>query len=264
MLRHLFCLVLFCAAVQAETLEQAIHGYLADPDAGAAKPAAKSQPWDIKAGLGVAYTDGNSNTLTVAFTLDAKKEWGPWKSTSAVRITYAESENVETASEWIFIERFERMLSEIASVYVDLWLEHDEFESLSYRIQPTVGYKRRLVKKENFELWGNAGGGFVHNEYRVNPDTEGIGQLGVNWTWQITKQLTYEQIIELYPSLSNGGEGRLVFQAKFTTPLSDRIDANLVITDQYNSQPVPGNEYNDVTVILSLSIKFTKPPEEKK
>jgi putative salt-induced outer membrane protein YdiY len=266
MLRYLLCIVLFCAAAQAETLEQAIHGYLADPDAEAAKPAAKpapEQPWDITGGLGVALTDGNSNTLTVAFTLDAKKEWGPWKSTTAVRITYAQADSVETASEWVLIERFERALSEVASVFVDLWLEHDEFESLDYRIQPTAGYKRRLVKKTNFELWGNIGAGFVHNEYRVNPDTEGIGQLGVDWTWQITKQLKYEQVILLYPSLSYGGEGRLVFSAKFTTPISDRIDGSLVITDQYNTMPVAGNKYNDLTVILSLAIKFTKPPEKK-
>lgn len=275
MFRHLRCafgLVVLCAVTQAEDveqflLEQAVHGYLADPDAKADQPAAKpapEQPWDITAGLGVAYTDGNSNTLTVAFNLDAKKDWGKWKSTTTVRITYAESESVETASEWILVERFERKLSEIASVFLDVWLEHDEFESLSYRIQPTAGYTRRLVKKENFELWGSVGAGFVHNEYRVNPDTEGIAQLGVNWTWDITKQLKYEQLIVIYPSLSYGGEGRLVFNAKFTTPLSDRIDASLVITDQYNTMPVGANKHNDLTVILSLAIKFTKPPEEKK
>ncbi|MHC4816974.1 MAG: DUF481 domain-containing protein [Planctomycetota bacterium] len=267
MLRYLLCIALFCAAAQAETLEQAVHGYLADPDAEAAKPAAKpapKQPWEITGGIGVAFTDGNSNTLTVAFTLNAKKEWGLWKSTTAVRITYAQADDVETASEWILIERFERILSERASVFLDLWLEHDEFESLNYRIQPTAGYNRRLVKKENFELWGNIGGGFVHNEYRVNPDTEAIGQLGINWTWQITKQLLYEQVIVIYPSISYGGEGRLVFNAKFTTPISDRIDASLIITDQYNTMPVAGNKHNDVTVIFSLAIKFTKPPEEKK
>lgn len=266
MLRYFLCLVLFCAVTQAETLDEAVHGYLADPDAEAAKPAAKpapDQPWDITGGLGFAYTDGNSNTMTVAFTLNAKKEWGPWKSSTAVRITYAQADSVETASEWILIERFERSLSEVASIFLDLWLEHDEFESLNYRIQPTAGYNRRLVKKTNFELWGNIGGGFVHNEYRVNPDTEAIGQLGVNWTWQITKQLTYEQVIVLYPSISYGGEGRLVFNAKFTTPISDRIDASLIITDQYNTMPVGANKHNDVTVIFSLAIKFTKPPEAK-
>ena len=95
MFRYLICvlgLVLLCAVTQAEEptlLEQAIHGYLADPDNKADKPAAKpapEQPWDITAGLGVAYTDGNSNTLTVAFNLNAKKEWGKWKSTTGVRI----------------------------------------------------------------------------------------------------------------------------------------------------------------------------------
>jgi putative salt-induced outer membrane protein len=264
MLRHLLCLVLFCAATQAETLEQAVHGYLADPDAAAAKPEPKGKPWEITGGLGLALTDGNSNTLTLAATLDALKEWGPWKSKTVVRITYAQADSVETASEWILIERFDRMLSERASVFLDLWLEHDEFESLNYRIQPTAGYRRRLVKKETFELWGNVGGGFVHNEYRVNPDTEAIGQLGINFTWQITKNLKYEQVITLYPSISEGGEGRLVFAAKFTTPISDQVDASLVITDQYNSNPPLGVKNNDLTVILSLAVKFTKPPEEKK
>ena len=262
MLRYLLCVALFCAATQAETLEQAVHGYLADSDA--AKPEPQGKPWEITGGLGFAFTDGNSNTMTLAATLDALREWGHWKSKTVVRITYARSDSLETASEWILIERLERALSERASIFFDVWLEHDEFESLDYRIQPTAGYKRRLVKKENFELWGDVGGGFVHNEYRVNPDTEAIGQLGIRFTWQITKNLNYEQVIMLYPSISQGGEGRLVFDAKFTTPISDRVDASLVITDQYTTNPPTGIKNNDVTVILSLAVRFTRPPEEKK
>ncbi|MHC4550922.1 MAG: DUF481 domain-containing protein [Planctomycetota bacterium] len=263
LLRPLLLLLLCASFARAETLEEAVRGYVAAADPEEKEPP-KGKPWDIKTGLGLAFTDGNSNTLTLSANLEAVKEWDPWKSITKALITYAKSEGVETASEWILTERVERQLTEKSWLYADLWLEHDEFESLTVRIQLTAGYKRRLVKKEKFELFGDIGAGVVHHEYRVNPETEGIGDLGVHFTWKLTDRLTYEQVIRLFPSLSNGGEGRLFFQAVFTSPISQKMDLRLAVTDQYNSDPLPGIERNDLLITLSISIHFTKAEEKAK
>jgi putative salt-induced outer membrane protein YdiY len=198
--------------------------------------------------------------MTLTFTIDARREWELWKLFMGVRILYAESEDVESASEWIFLERLQRKLSERATIFQDLLVEHDEQEDLRYRIQFTLGYNRRLVKKEKFELWGNVGGGVLHEEFFDESETEGIAQIGITFTWQITKNLKYEQILTFYPSLSEGGEFRMYWESVFTTPISDRFDLRLSIIDRYDSNPQPGIEENDLTIALSLAIKFTKPP----
>jgi len=217
-------------------------------------------PWEITGALGFTLTDGNSESITLAVGADAKREWPLWKLAMKLGILYSESEDVQTASEWLFLERLERKLSERATIFEDLLLEHDEEEDLRYRIQLTFGYNRRLVKKETFELWGNGGGGVLHESFFDEDQTEAVAQLGINFTWQITKALKYTQVITFWPSLSEGGEFRMYWESVFTTPLSERFDLRFSIIDRYDSDPQPGIESNDLTIVISLAIKFTKPP----
>ncbi|HEX5138194.1 MAG TPA: DUF481 domain-containing protein [Planctomycetota bacterium] len=221
---------------------------------------ATTKPWEIKGALGFTLTDGNSDTMTLLVGAEALREWTKWKLSMKLGILYAESDDVQTASEWMFIEKLERKLSERATIFQALLLEHDEEEDLRYRIQFTMGYNRRLVKKEKFELWGNVGGGVLHESFFDEDETEAIAQLGINFTWQITKNLKYEQIIVFFPSLSKSGEFRMYWESVFTTPISDRLDLRISILDRYDSNPQPGVEENDLTVAIALAIKFTKPP----
>lgn len=268
---------------ERETARDAVRGYLAStPDIELARPrisdllplapvadgsrgylsaaAETTSPWDIRGALGFTLTDGNSDTIQLTVGADAKREWILWKLGMKLGILYGESDGDQTASEWIFLERLERKLSEKATIFQDLLLEHDEEEDLRYRIQLTLGYNRRLVKKETFELWGNVGGGVLYEEFFDASETEAIAQLGIDFTWQITKQLKYTQVITFYPSLSEGGEYRLYWESVFTTPISDRFDLRLTILDRYDSNPQTGVEKNDLTIAISLAVKFTKPP----
>jgi putative salt-induced outer membrane protein YdiY len=223
----------------------------------AAEPTTK--PWEITGALGFTLTDGNSDTVTLAVTADAKREWELWKLFMGLRILYAETDGTQSASEWIFLERLQRKLSERATIFQDFLGEHDEEEDLHYRLQLTFGYNRRLVKKEKFELWGNIGGGVLYEDFFDESETEAIAQLGITFTWQITKNLKYEQILTFYPSLSEGGEFRMYWESTFTMPVSERVDLRLSIIDRYDSDPQAGIEENDLTIALSLAIKFTKP-----
>lgn len=220
-----------------------------------------TKPWDIAGALGFTLANGNSDSITLTIGADAKREWELWKLAMKLGILYAESDGDQTASEWIFLERLERKLSERATIFQDLLLEHDEEEDLRYRIQLTFGYNRRLVKKEEtFELWGNVGAGVLYESFFDASDTEGIAQLGINFTWQITKQLKYTQVITFFPSLSEGGEFRMYWESVFATPIGDRFDLRLTILDRYDSNPQPGTDGNDLTIAISLAVRFTKPP----
>ena len=219
-----------------------------------------TSPWDITGALGFTLTDGNTDSTQLTVGAEAKREWTLWKLGMKLGILYGETDGDQTSSEWIFFERLERKLSERATIFQDLLLEHDEEEDLRYRIQLTFGYNRRLVKKETFELWGNVGGGVLHESFFDEDQTEAIAQIGINFTWQITKQLKYTQVITFYPSLSEGGEFRMYWESVLTTPLSERFDLRFSIIDRYDSDPQPGIEENDLTIVIAIAIKFTKPP----
>jgi putative salt-induced outer membrane protein len=224
---------------------------------------ATTKPWEITGALGFTLTSGNSDTVTLLVGAKALREWEKWKLAMRIGILYAKSNHVETASEWMFVEKLERKLSERATIFQALLLEHDEQEDLAYRIQFTMGYNRRLKKSEKFELWGNVGGGVLYEKFFDDEQTEGIAQVGINFTWQITKTLKYEQIITFFPSLSESGEFRFYWESVFTTPISDRFDLRISILDRYDSNPQPGVKDNDLTIAVALAINFTKPPPKE-
>ncbi len=250
--RAFIALALIASLAKAETLSDAIDTYIV-----AAAPGSSS-PWTVTGTLGLTLTEGNSETITLTFGIEAIKKFDPWTLKLKLNSIYAESQSVQTANEHIFVQRLERAIDEISALFQEFYLEHDDEENLNYRAQLTVGYMRRLMKKKDFEMWGEIGAGILHEEFRATDDTEGILQLGVNWVWKITEQLTYTQIITIYPSLSNGGEFRLYWESVFSTPISERLDMRLSIIDKYDSDAPVGVDDNDLIITLTIAIKFTK------
>jgi putative salt-induced outer membrane protein YdiY len=249
--RTLMSLALLASLASAENLKQAVDGYL--------KAAAPSEPWVVTGQFGFALTDGNSETLTVTAGIDGKKVFDPWTLTLNLTSLYAEDSGDQSANEHILTEKLTRALDEKSSIFQMLVLEHDDEEALHYRLLLTVGYERQLVKKEGYDLKGDIGGGVLHEEYRDDDNTEAIAQIGFTIVWEITKQLKYEGRLVFFPSLSEGGEFRALWSNKFTTPVSDRVDLQLLIVDKYNSNAPVGVEKNDILVVLTLKVSFTEP-----
>jgi putative salt-induced outer membrane protein YdiY len=257
-MRHVFAILLLTALARAETLEQAVKSYLA-----AAEPAV-TKPWEVTGALGLSYSEGNSEAISLNAGIEAVREWTQWKLQIVERSLFTETSGVTEDNEHILITRLDYKLSKKASIFASLWFEWDTVEEVEPRIQLTVAYDRLLVEKERFELKGNLGGGVLYENFPVGDKTEGIAQAGLDWNWKITDQLTYTQVFRWYPSLSEGGEFRFVSESVFSTPIAKRFDLRLTIRDDYNSNPEPGIKKNDIKIILSIAIRFTKPKEESK
>ncbi|MEM8883512.1 MAG: DUF481 domain-containing protein [Planctomycetota bacterium] len=243
-------------AAEVETREDAIEAYFAQAEG-------KELPWAVNGGIGLTFKDGNTDILTFAARLSAEKNWERDLLRFTLQSIYSRDSGIETASEHILVQRWERYFGEKHRFWQQLWLETDSQESLSLRLVLTAGYGYRFVKTENFVLWGEIGGGYQGERfYGGRENNEGIAQINIEWTWQVTKQLLYEQVIQFWPSLSEGGEFKFIFDAKLTLPVSERWSFSLIVQDKYDSQPVDGNEKNDLTVIFTLNFDFTK--KEKK
>jgi putative salt-induced outer membrane protein len=250
-------LAVAAALVHAESLPEAVEGYLAQAEA---EPAPEEDPnaWKVNTGLGVTYTSGNSDLLTFAFTISAEKKFGEkWKLTLGWLSLYGKSNGVESANEHILTERLDYLLDEKSSLFQTLLLEHDEQELLTLRVLFTLGYKRQLVKNEKFEMSGEAGLGYSWEDFRNRGIVhEAIVHLGLDWLWKITEQLTYKQVFRLYPSLNYGGEFLFVSVSTFSTPIGKNLSLNLELINRYDSDAVAPTKKNDFSAILTLNYTF--------
>lgn len=254
-LRSILALPLLACAAWAgasdESLAAEVERVIAAADA--AKP-----KWTADASLGFTMTSGNSDAMSLAFAIKAEREWDVWKLLLRENSIYSEDSDVESANEHIFFERLERKLSERASLFQDLYLEHDEQEKLTLRTLGTLGYVRTLKKTDKIELKAEVGGGILNENYRTGDDkTEGIAQLGAFIEWKISEKLVFTEGVKVYPSLTEGGEFRLISETTLSTPVSEKWTLKLVLLDKYNSDPPAGNDENDLTLTLNLVYKFS-------
>jgi len=240
-------------AIDSYLDEAGTEQYLAQADDEAAK-----ERWVGKVGLGFTYTDGTTKVLTLAYNAEAKREWDKWIVNLVLTGIFSETDNVESANEHILFGRGDYKLDDKSSIYASLMLEHDSQENISLRIRLVVGYSRKLVKKDNFELSGDIGVGILNEDFMgiIPTKTEAIAVIAVRWKWQITKTVLYEQIISLDPSLSNGGEWRLTWISNFSMPVAKNLKFVLNIRDTYNTQPAPGTTHNQLVVAILLSYDF--------
>jgi putative salt-induced outer membrane protein YdiY len=255
----LFLIAMIAAPVRAETVEtldDAIEGYVAQ----AAAP--KASDWQSDAGVGLTYKDGNSDILTLAITGNAKKVWEKNALKFAFQGIYSRDQGVETASEWIMVQRFERTFGkdDKQRFWQQLWVETDSQEDLALRLRLTAGWGYRLAKTadDKFVMWGEIGAGYnTDNFYGGADNNEWVAQVNLDWTWKITKTLTYRQVIQWIPSLTNGGEYQFFWNSNFSMPISKRFEFNLTLQDKYNTAPAAGTEKNDFTLLFTLTYKFT-------
>lgn len=257
MQRAIAALLLFGAAAWAENVpESVVESYLAMAEDSPAEPAEKKSLWEIKLGLGLTYTEGNSNNTTFGFNGDAVRTWDPWKLLFSIRSLYAEANSVETDNKHVFIERLDRKLSEKDAAFQRLQLDHDAAARLNIRLQFVVGYTRTITKTKEFEFYVDVSAGVQHQNYRNKPSTEtdGVFPIAVRFVWKITDQLTWEQRLSFEPRTS--GEYRFVADGAFVTPIGKNLSLRLGILDEYESDPGPNTDNNDLTVALTIVYTF--------
>jgi putative salt-induced outer membrane protein YdiY len=251
-------LLLVCAissssyALESESLTDSVTWYLADVEKRAEKP------WKLVGGLGATIKTGNTDIATVAMNIQFNKQWETFLLKMGLQSIYTYEDNAETASEHILTQRVEKFLGQSHRMFQASWLETDSDEHLSYRFWISLGYGKRFTKTKNFELWGDVGAGVEWEKYYGQAGGEaGFVQFSIDWDWQVTEALLYEQIFRWQQYFQDNGRYKIFIEARFSLPVSKHWTFMMLIRDEYNSDPNPPNFANDVTMILTLNFNFT-------
>lgn len=249
----LFLLASLAYPGELASLDGAVEDYLAEePDMPA------KGKWLVKGNLGGVVTRGRTELTTVTAGIDAVRNMDPWTLTLRYRAIYSEQEKVEIDNEHIGTERLERVLVKDKSwFFQDLLLEHDFAEAINLRVIFSGGYRRKIISKEELHLYADFGIGYLLEEFRgAQPSTEeGIGQIGIDHVWKLTKHFRWEQKTVLYPSITDGGEFRLTHESVFLSPISESISLRLGVFFDYNSEPPIG--VDNKALKITIGLQFT-------
>jgi putative salt-induced outer membrane protein YdiY len=213
-------------------------------------------PWKGKLAIGGLWTEGNTERLGLNVSATVVRETADDKFTAKASYDYAEEDGDKVTDR--------QAVSLRQDVKFDPWyvfgiLEgmHDEFQDLDIRATLTLGAGRVLADSEDFKASLDLGATLVFTDYETeDSEWSGEARIGFNAEKAVFDSAKITQDLALYPSITDGGEFRLVSETAFEQPLSEAWFFRLSVLNLYDSNAPDDIDEHDLEVRLSLVYNF--------
>ena len=208
--------------------------------------------------LGVNGERGESETADVlaALDLDYKDDSLRWKVDG--RYTFSSAETETTKHNALFEVTRARSFEDSRWFWLanGRW-DWDEFRSWDHRLTLIAGLGYELVQHENFTL-RLAAGPAITREFGGTDSWLYEAMVGAEAEWKLAENHTIEVSNRFFQAVNEDSPYRNLTDAKWKWQLSDDpgLSLNLGIENEYESDPVPGVEPNDLKYFTSLGIDF--------
>ncbi len=235
-------------------------GFLAAWLKDASDPLApERRKWSYEAGFDIAGKTGNSKRVSTGGRVKAKLQGPKDQLLFYLRGSYAKEDGDKTDDEIIGGIDFESRFDEKHSWYARIELENDDMEELDLRTTAALGYGYYFFDKANHVLRGRAGFMYRHESYSIvdSESTAGL-DFGLYHMYKFDEWCKVVTKITYTPSLEDFGDYRAFHESAFEIPLakSDSWKLQLGFANEYNSNPVPGNERMDTTYFSRIVFKY--------
>jgi putative salt-induced outer membrane protein YdiY len=219
--------------------------------------------WEGTADVGFSLTSGNSDTRALTAGFRATRETRKDKIgvyANLIQASNSTSGTSVTTAEAIYGGiRYDYNLSEKTFVFASGDFEYDKPQLLDLRSVIGAGFGYKAIRSERTKL--DVFGGATYNRENFSTGVtrnSAEGLIGNDLSFRLTDSVSLEQRFKAYPSLSNFGEFRALFDASVITNLNDWLGWQVTLGDRYNSNPTPGAVSNDILFTTGLRATFGK------
>ncbi len=217
------------------------------------------QLWRGTVDVGFSLTTGNSDTKTLNAGFRANRKTPKDKISvyaNAIQSSNSDSGVTETTAQAVFGGvRYDYNLSEKTFVFASADFEYDKPQLLDLRSVLGGGFGYRAIRSERTEL-DLFGGATYNRENFSNGITRNSAEalFGDELSFQISDNVNLQQRLSVYPSLSDFGTFRSLFDASLVTSLNNFLSWQVTVGNRFNSNPVGGAEKNDF--LFSTGLRF--------
>ncbi len=217
--------------------------------------------WRGQADVGLSLTSGNSDTRAFNAGFRGNRETRKDKITVYANAIQASNSNsgvsVTTAKAFYGGIRYDYNLSKKTFVFASGDFEYDQPQLLDLRSVIGGGFGYKAIRSERTKL-DIFGGATYNRENFSNGITRNSAEalIGDDLSFQLTDSISIEQRFKAFPSLSNFGQFRALFDASVVTNLNDWLGFQVTLGDRYNSNPTNGAVSNDILFTTGLRATF--------
>jgi putative salt-induced outer membrane protein YdiY len=216
--------------------------------------------WHGNISLGLTVTRGNSKTILLngGFLAENLRKHDEFRLGG--NVTYGEQEvageNETTAqaaqafADWkhLFTERF------FSTLRIDGF--HDAVADLKYRVivGPAAGYY--FIKNPRTRLSGEAGASHVTEKQGNDTDQYVTLRLSERGEHQMNDRWKVWEQIDFLPQIDDFAKFLVIAEIGTDVALNNKLSLRVVFQDKYNSEPAPGRDKNDMSLITSIAYKY--------
>ena len=217
------------------------------------------QDWKHRIEAGLTGTEGNNDTLNMRLAYRAQRETERDRTKFDTTYFMARDDTGTTNNELVLRFEHDWLLTESNWFpFVRFQYDFDDFESWKHRVQGFAGMGYTVVKSDDLEANFRFGGGFA-KEFSGRRDLrpEGLFSVGVV-KWHPTPHQTVAGSLTYHPDLGDPGEFRLIGALEYQIKIPDLegLSVKFGLDNEYESDPGPGDEKNDLRYFATLVYEF--------
>lgn len=214
--------------------------------------------WKRRIDLGLHGEQGSSESANVTGGLDFgyQDDWTRWSVNGRYLFEDSEGEDDDSNNARLDIRRdwldpdsrwFRRLLGRY---------QFDDFESWKHRLTLFAGPGYHAIQTESHEFDVALGPGFLR-EFGDVQENRALAGLSLDYRWTLTERIGFHAnnylFTELFP---DAGDLQNFTRLVWSVALTDRpgLSLNLTLENEYESNPEPGDETNDLKYFLTLGL----------
>lgn len=224
-------------------------------------PPKQDGQWRGSLGAGLNVTRSTTNSLNVNLAADAVRATAQDQWNFGAGLLYGTSENADgvkttNANQGRLGGRYAYNLRPRVFGFGSLDLNYDRLQEIDLRSVAAGGLGYRILNSSVHRF--DISGGLTYNHTRYVSETENIAELllAEESNHQLSAGTMLRQRFAVFPNLTNTGEYRLQFSAGLVTRITDTLNLTVTLTDNYQSNPQPGIDRNELLFITGISVDF--------
>lgn len=185
---------------------------------------------------------------------DAKKFL---RATAEYTTDYGETENVVSANRMSGSLKTDFDLGTKTYIYNLGSLGYDDvrYIDFQYAVGPGMGYHLFKRPKFDIDLEGGLNYQMEHRSVGSSPDTFYVRAANTS-TWRLTQKITLSKKLEFFMNGEDYEQFRFRLDANASYKLLDNVSLNLTVMDQYDTDPPPHLNQNELQFRSSIGITF--------
>lgn len=224
---------------------------------------AEASPWTGSVSFGLTLTRGNSETTTLAGSVDAERAVGKNRWTAGAWYNGSSQEDPATGTDSTTAKnygaklQYDRFVSEKMYLLANAKAERDEIALLQLRATGGLGVGYQFHDTETFDLNGEVGLNYVHEDLEMESPNEFLAaRLAYNtkYTWTETTKLG--QATEVLPSLEDSDDWTAKIDTHMDVSMSEAMFLRVQHVLDYDNSPASGSGKSDNRFIVTVGWSF--------